>query len=184
MTIIALAAIAVLLIISFFFAIRSMALSAELSRLKTYILDLENIHQLPDYFPVKTFEKFLERELERAERYSKEFSLVSFEGVPEDQDEEIATLLRESLRSFDVISIEKGQGHVLLPETGPADVRTIVLRVGKKLNEKYKTTAVHFGIVSYPHDATLMEDMFEKACQARTSAADSGKTVLTFNDIF
>lgn len=176
----------VLAVIMFYVFALSMARAAELRRLKTYIQDLENIHQLPDFFPAVTFKKFLDRELERCERYNKEFSLVSFCGdiKLQGRESEIAAILRGSLRSFDVLCVENEDGFILLPETAASDVHTIVSRIGKKLDEKFENFHAHFGIVSYPHDATLMEDMVEKAVQTMETARKTDHTVLTYSDIY
>jgi diguanylate cyclase (GGDEF)-like protein len=152
------------------------------------------------------FQNRLVDEMERAERYKSDLSLMildldHFKQVNDTHghmkgDEvliRLAHALREQIRTYDVPARFGGEEFmVILPETDGSRALIVAERIRKSIQKlsfksskgKFSVTA-SFGIASYLHSANLTEDIFiEHSDQALYHAKENGRNqVVLYDDI-
>lgn len=154
----------------------------QIKRLETFIYDLENIHNIPVCHAFNSFLRFLALELERSERYIKEFSLIAISGIAFEKRENATKTIRNGLRSFDILSVDQNIIFLLLPETGLEETRIIVHRILDKLDPSSKEK-IYFGTATYPIDATHKDNLLENTRYALNMAKERNEKVMAFTDI-
>jgi diguanylate cyclase (GGDEF)-like protein len=152
------------------------------------------------------FQNRLVEEMERAERYKTDLTLMildldHFKQVNDTHghmkgDEvliQIAHNLREQIRTYDIPARFGGEEFmVILPETDSKNALIVAERMRKSIEKlsfkssrgKFSVT-VSIGIASYRHTANLTEDVFiERSDQALYHAKENGRNqVVLYDDI-
>lgn len=131
------------------------------------------------------FEEAFETEIERAERYEQETSLLSLklEGYSKLSDEEkviirqaVSSSLKQSLRRLDLMFCGKNEDlfMAVLTETGVNASFIVAERIQKyftkniesKLHKKLDVVKMHIGFATYPTDGMLGQGIVEKSFDA------------------
>jgi len=170
--------------------------------------DLATIDELTGVGNRRHFQRMLERELKRAERYGRRMTLALFDvdhfkkyndscGHPAG-DRALATigrLLRESLRDVDIVARYGGEEFaVILPETAPRPgdgagpypfLERLRARVeteafpGEEALPSGKLT-LSGGVASFPDDGKTAEELVQAADRALYLSKDRGRNTITY----
>ena len=162
------------------------------------IEEMSYTDSMTNLYNYRYFYKRLKEEILRAQRFSRELSLVIF-----DIDEfkvfndthghqagdhllrQLGKLLTESVRTVDIVSRYGGEEFcIIMPETGPDDCRTFMERLPRKIldnrfrnkfsNEQQRIT-VSLGGAIYPNDAQRVDRLIYCADMALLKAKASGR---------
>jgi len=179
-----------------FQAFQSLVLHEEIARLAV-------TDGLTGLYNHRAFQEKLSEETNKAERYSKTFSLImldidhfkSFNDIYGHQTgdralEEISKIIRGDLRTVDFLARYGGEEFIIiLPETSIDGALIVAERIRRSVakhqfmsesGERLLLT-VSAGVACYPDDTTLKEDLIKKADHALYFAKDRGRnTVCTY----
>ncbi len=157
-------------------------------RLATGARKLAVTDEVTDVYNKRFLEAALERELRRASRFAQELAVVLIDVDSPGDDEaagdlplrEIATVLGQQVRAFDVMGRRDESGFLLiLPQTGRAGA----LEVGERMREAVAGHAfgeaglaftVSAGVAAFPGDASSAADLMGAANRALDQAREQG----------
>ncbi len=162
------------------------------------IEEMSYTDSMTSLYNYRYFYKRLKEEILRAQRFSRELSLVIFDiddfKVFNDTHghqagdyllRQLGKLLSASVRTVDIVSRYGGEEFcIIMPETGPDDCRTFMERLRRKIldnrfrnkfsNEQQRIT-VSLGGAIYPNDAQRVDRLIYCADMALLKAKASGR---------
>jgi diguanylate cyclase (GGDEF)-like protein len=173
------------------------AIALERAQLYQQMTDLATTDDLTKLFNFRHFDKSLDHEINRVERYGSELSLIFFDmdyfkQVNDNHGHlmgsrvlvEVAHILVKSLRNVDIISRYGGDEFVImLPETSVKTALRITQRLQRSIMEhrflsddelSLQLTA-SFGISGFPEHAKSKKDLIRLADQAMYHAKNTGR---------
>lgn len=173
------------------------AIALERAQLYEQMTDLATTDDLTKLFNFRHFDKALEAEINRVERYGSALSLIFFDmdyfkQVNDNHGHlmgsrvlvEVAQILVKSLRNVDILSRYGGDEFVImLPETTVKTAYRITQRLQRAVMEhsflkeegiKMKLTA-SFGLSGFPEHAKTKKDLIRLADQAMYRAKNTGR---------
>ena len=142
------------------------------------------------------FEREVEAELERAERYGRPFALLSadIDGFKQLNDarghlagdaalQRVADVLRAAQRGADRVARVGGDEFmVLVPESSGAAAQALVERLETALEEAFSDEplglTVSFGVADFPEDGGNLDELYRASDQALYRAKGRGETSL------
>ena len=175
------------------------------SRMVKHYKHLSITDGLTKVYNHRYFQEFLDRELQRARRTSSMFTLV-FADVDDFKqyndvnghlagDEvlrELAGIILGTTRKTDFVARYGGEEFaIILPDTlceGSLNVARHIMQAIRRKKWMYteslpwKTITMSIGIVSYPKDALLKEELIKKADEAMYHAKKTGKNKICYFD--
>lgn len=151
------------------------------------------------------FQEFLDRELQRARRTSTTFALLfaDVDNFKQYNDvnghlagdevlRELAAIILDTTRKTDFVARYSGEEFaVILPDTVTGGSLRVAFQIMQAIRTKKwmyteslpcKTITVTIGIVSYPKDALLKEELISKVDEAMHHAKKTGKNKVCYYD--
>jgi len=176
------------------------------SRMVKHYKHLSITDGLTKVYNHRYFHEFLDRELQRARRNSSTFTLLfaDVDNFKQYNDvnghlagdevlRELATIFLDTTRKTDFVARYGGEEFaVLLPDTVMGGSLRVALHIMQAIRTKKwlyadalpcKTITMSTGVVSYPKDALLKEELISKADEAMYHAKKTGKNKICYFDM-
>ena len=176
------------------------------SRMVKHYKHLSITDGLTKVYNHRYFHEFLDRELQRARRNSSTFTLLfaDVDNFKQYNDvnghlagdevlRELATIFLDTTRKTDFVARYGGEEFaVILPDTVTDGSLRVALHIMQAIRTKKwlyadalpcKTITMSIGIVSYPKDALLKDDLIKKADEAMYHAKKTGKNKICYFDM-
>jgi len=152
--------------------IRENGLEEYLSSQFGFVLSKQELNRiLEDISKEKIYVAFfalLKKELARAERYKREFSIILSECdriLNQDERMRLKGVCQKTLRESDIYSLGSRWFFIILPETNKYGAEGAVNRLKKQL--KATNIGVQFYVASYPTDGTEVKELIVTALRYR-----------------
>jgi len=152
--------------------IRRDGLEEYLSSQFGFVLSKQELNRiLEDISKEKIYVAFfalLKKELARAERYKREFSIILSECdriLNQDERMRLKDVCQKTLRESDIYSLGSRWFFIILPETNKYGAEGAVNRLKKQL--KATNIGVQFYVASYPTDGTEVKELIVAALRYR-----------------
>lgn len=138
----------------------------------------------PDVYSDPFFHAYLSKEFSRAWRNHSCFSLMAISVASMDEDPEtpetfLVTLLKNVLRSSDLVAQgQPGQFWALLPDTNAAAARHAAERITLECSKLSRgNTVLHIGISEFSRNAPTQSALIRETLSALKQAADSADSI-------
>src|SRR3990167_2305772 len=176
------------------------------SRMVEHYKHLSITDGLTKVYNHRYFHEFLDRELQRARRNVSTFTIMfaDVDNFKQYNDvnghlagdevlRELATIFLDTTRKTDFVARYGGEEFaVILPDTATDGSVRVAFHIIQAIRTKKwlyadalpcKTITLSIGIVSYPKDALLKDDLIKKADEAMYHAKKTGKNKICYFDI-
>lgn len=164
------------------------------------------LESFKNIYPEIQLSSIIEKEIERADRFQNDLSLVSISMDPQMADKysltsdspiytELSNNISHAIRSFDYLFFMENQERfiLILPQSNSQQAYELCERINEEMSkksfyipliDKKDSICLFWGITSYPDDTTLKANLLENSELSLRSAIENSSRIVLYKSIY